>query len=460
MKNYLLFFLCLLLKYSLALGQQSRPNIIIINVDDMGYSDTGFTGSDFYETPHIDQLASMGMQFTNGYASAANCAPSRAGLMTGLWPQRHGIYTVGSSERGKSKDRKIIPTRNTITLDPAFQILPERFQSAGYTTCHAGKWHLSENPLDYGFDLNIGGGHNGHPKSYYPPYKNVAIEHGADEHLTKAVMRHTLQFIDTVANPFFINYSPYAVHTPITAVVDFEDKFRKKNAGKEHNNASYASMIYQLDQGIGQLISLLEQKDLLRQTIIVFTSDNGGLYGITRQKPLRAGKGSYYEGGIRVPMVISWEGKIEARSVNDSPVTNLDLFPTLLSLSGIKTEQEFDGTDLSQTLFKGGPMAERNLYWHFPVYLQAYNPDDNENRDPLFRTRPGSVIRQGKWKLHYYFEDKAIELFDLEHDIGEENDLSTKRADIKNALFTQLQEWWKATDAPLPDDPNPAYISK
>jgi len=205
------------------------PNILIINVDDMGWKDVGFMGSQYYETPNIDYLASQGMVFTNGYASASNCAPSRACLMTGQWTPRHGIYTVSPSTRGKSKNRKLIPIKNTRTLAAKHKILPKVLNENGYTTCHAGKWHLSDNPLEYGFDVNIGGGHNGLPKSYYPPYKNVTVEKGNAEYLTDLIVEKAINFMDTVQKPFYLNYAPYAVHTPIMPVDSIVPKYAKKS---------------------------------------------------------------------------------------------------------------------------------------------------------------------------------------------------------------------------------------
>jgi len=197
--------------------RKSQPNIILINIDDMGWRDVGFMGSQYYYTPNIDALADGGIVFTNAYASASNCAPSRACLMSGQWGPRHGIFTVGNSKRGKSKDRKLIPCKNTTTLPLEITTLAEALQNAGYNTCHAGKWHLGENPCDQGFDVNIGGTHAGHPRSYYSPYGNVPLDTSGGEYLTDLVMKLTLEFVNKERDaPFFINYAPYAVHTPIS----------------------------------------------------------------------------------------------------------------------------------------------------------------------------------------------------------------------------------------------------
>lgn len=435
-----------------------KPNIIIINVDDMGWRDVGFMGSEYYETPNIDQLSKSGMIFTNAYAASANCAPSRASLMTGKWAPRHGIYTVASSERGASKHRKLIPTKNITTLSKKHEIIPEILNQNGYITCHAGKWHLSENPLEYGFDLNIGGGHNGHPSSYYPPYNNVNIVGKNNQNLTDLIMEKTLKFMDTVSHPFFLNYAPYAVHTPITPINSLLEKYNQKPTWNGQNNPKYATMVENLDRNIGLLITTLKERGLFDNTLIVFTSDNGGLYGITNQHPLRAGKGSYYEGGIREPFFFVMKDKIKAKSKSDIPITNIDLFPTILEYAGIKNDQsKYDGINLSPILEKKVDELDRPLYWHFPIYLQAYNAHDNENRDSLFRTRPGSVIRYGNWKLHYYFENDEVELYNLAEDIGERNNLVKKEPEKTEELLNYLKKWWNETNAPIPRNINPAY---
>ncbi|WP_373395968.1 sulfatase-like hydrolase/transferase [Algoriphagus halophilus] len=260
---------------SLISAQQNQPNIILINIDDMGWRDVGFMGSDYYETPTIDSLAKAGMIFTQGYASAANCAPSRASMMTGLWSPRHGVYTVATSERGKSKDRKIIPTPNTTTISSKHELIPKSLRRAGYRTIHAGKWHLSDSPLDFGFDVNIGGGQNGHPSSYYPPYGNVELE-GDGSYLTDAIMAKTLEALSQTQSPFFLYYSPYAVHTPIQPVHSLVDKYQHKSSKIGQENADYASMVENLDRNIGLLFHNLKTNHQLENTLIIFVSDNGG----------------------------------------------------------------------------------------------------------------------------------------------------------------------------------------
>lgn len=460
MKFYILSLILLLtsIHVSAQNSVNNKPNIVLINVDDMGWMDVGFMGSKYYETPNINSLAAAGMVFTNGYAASANCAPSRASLMTGKWATRHGIYTVGSSERGKSKDRKIIPIKNKEVLGAQHKIIPKILSENGYVTCHAGKWHISENPLEYGFQYNIGGNHYGHPKSYYPPYKNVDVEAKKDQYLTDAIMENTLEFVERTEKPFFLYYAPYAVHTPINPVKSLLSKYQNKPAWNGQNNAKYATMVENLDRNIGLLIDKLKDKGVFKNTLIVFTSDNGGLYGITKQHPLRAGKGSYYEGGIREPFVFVMQQKIKPNTQSAVPITNLDIFPTVLKYAGIDNSMlQIDGDDLSSVLEGKAKTLNRPLFWHFPIYLQAYNKHDNENRDFLFRTRPGSVVRYGDWKLHYYFENNEVELYNLSTDIGERNNLATRMPEKTEEMQNLLKTWWGKTNAPIPTEQNPEY---
>ena len=424
----------------------------------MGWKDVGYMGSSYYETPNIDTLSKLGKVFLNGYAASANCVPSRASLMTGKWTTRHGMYTVNSSERGKSINRKLIPTKNTRVLNKEHTTLPTVLNENGYTTIHAGKWHISKNPLNYGFDINIGGANNGHPGSYFPPYKNIELEPGEKTQLTDAIMEKVIAQIAIVKQPFFLNYAPYAIHTPIQPIKSLLTKYEEKNASNGQNNAAYATMIENLDTNIGLLIATLKKENRFENTLLVFTSDNGGLYGITNQHPLRAGKGSYYEGGIREPFFFVWKNNIKANTKSTIPITNIDLFPTLLEVAGIdNTQHQLDGNSLLSVLIDKTQTLERPLFWHFPIYLQAYRKKNNENRDPLFRTRPGSVVRYGNWKLHYYFENNEIELYNLSNDIGEKNNIAEENKEKTAELLLLLKNWWKETNAPIPTQLNPDF---
>ncbi len=444
---------------------KTQPNIILINIDDMGWRDVGFMGSQFYETPNIDRLAKSGMVFTNGYASASNCAPSRACLMSGQWTPRHGIYTVNNSDRGQSRDRKLIPTDNTTVLADSFVTIPEILREAGYKNCHAGKWHLGKDPKTQGFDRNIGGTHAGSPNSYYPPYGNVPLKSSDDEYLTDLIMDYAIIFIrENKDSPFFLYYSPYAVHTPIHPVDSLFFRYVEKPSWMGQGHAGYASMIDNLDRNIGNMLRVLEEEGLTDNTMIIFTSDNGGHFGVTRQKPLRAGKGSYYEGGIREPFAISWKGKITPGQRSDIPVTHLDIYPTILEAAGLKgylrgrSSLPLDGISLMPHLTKNRSIEERPLFWHFPIYLQAYLTEGYETRDSLFRTRPGSVVRLGDWKLHHYFEDGGLELYNLKADTGERVNLVEANPEKAGELLQILDEWRTNTKAPVPAQLNPEFI--
>ena len=457
MKQLTIFLIALFFIACSAQKEQEQPNIILINIDDMGWRDVGFMGSEYYETPNIDALAADGMIFTNAYASAANCAPSRACMMSGQWSQRHGVYTVNNSDRGKSSTRKIIPTENTWYLDEGQYIIPEAFKDAGYKTCHAGKWHITKDPSLSGIDVNIGGCEAGNPGSYYPPYKRVPLEAPSkDYYLTNLVMDKTLDFLDSVQDePFFLYYSPYAVHTPIQPFKALMQKYENKPEWNGQNNAKYATMVENLDTQIGRMVANLEASGKLENTLILFISDNGGLYKVTKNWPLRAGKGAYYEGGIREPMFAYWPGKIKAGSKTDVPVTNLDFFPTLIEAAGISVpaNKQLDGHSILP-LFEGKKLEERPLFWHFPIYLEGGNM---ETQDPVFRTRPGSAIRFGDWKLIQYFENNDIELYKLKDDLSEKNNLVETHPEKAKELLGMLEKWRAETNAPVPTQLNPEF---
>ena len=458
MSKYLLIIVLTLVFSSCS---DKRPDILLINIDDMGWRDTGFMGSEYYETPVLDRLASDGIIFTQAYAAASNCAPSRACMMSGQWTPRHGIYTVGNSDRGKSNTRKLIPVENTTILPEDYYIIAEAFQDAGYRTCHAGKWHLNHDPTTQGFDLNIGGCEAGNPGSYYPPYKRVPLDApDSTYYLTNLIMDLTIDFVESLGkrDPFFLYYSPYAVHTPIQPVKDLVPKYLNKKSWNGQGNAKYASMIENLDTQIGRLIEALEQKGRLKNTFILFISDNGGVYNITKQWPLRAGKGSYYEGGIREPMFVVWPNRLTELKKTQMPVSNLDIYPTLLDVAGIQKPKDLilDGNSLLPFLEEGKELEERPLFWHFPIYLEGGN---RETQDPLFRTRPGSAISYGDWKLIEYFENGDLELYNLRDDISEKINLADSLPGKLEEMKKMLYDWRLITSAPVPEEYNPEYIT-
>ncbi len=443
---------------------QKKPNIVYINIDDLGWTDLACYGSNYYETPNIDRLVSMGLKFTDAYASASNCAPSRAGLLTGQYSPRHGIYTVNSSERGNANDRKLIPTANTVTLVDSVLTIAEALKRAGYITASMGKWHLGDDPKTQGFDINIGGNHSGHPKSYFSPYQNNNLTDGPiGEYLTDRLTDEAIGFLRNSKNKtFFLYMTYYTVHTPIQGKEGLINKYQKKQVSLQHKNATYAAMIEAMDMNVGRLVDTLEELKLTDNTLIVFTSDNGGLFTVSEQFPLKYGKGAYYEGGTRVPLIIRWDGKIKANSVSDVPVINLDFYPTLLEISNAsyKKNQIQDGISLTPILFDLGTIKERALYWHFPIYLEAQNGyNEYTGRDPYFRTRPGSTMRYGKWKLHQYFEDGTVELYNLDTDLSEQNNLAQINPEKTSELINMLEIWRTNTNAPIPDQLNPQYIN-
>ena len=464
----LLIACCLLCTVNSSKGEIKKtpvqPNIILINIDDLGWADVGYNGSIYYETPHIDRLHQKGISFQNAYAGASNSAPSRACLMTGLNTPRHGIYTVPPVERGKAEDRKLIPCENKKVLDDSVYLLPQALRSAGYQTCHVGKWHITADPLKSGMDVNIGGYEAGHPKSYFSPYQNANLPDGPEgEYLMDRLASEVVHYIDTVnrEKPFFLYYATYAVHTPLQAKSELIEKYKNKPATEAQNNPVYAAMVENMDASIGRVLDAVEKNGLSENTLIVFTSDNGGVYHISRQWPLRAGKGSFYEGGIREPFIIYMKGRYEGGVTRTEPVSQLDLYPTLVHLADADPVIMPDGEDLLPLLDEGKTdyLNDRALYWHFPAYLEAV-PGLNEGRDPLFRSRPVSVILSKGWKLIENYEDGFLELYDLKQEPSEKQNVADKYPDQTARLYERLNAWKKNTNAPIPNRLNPEYNPK
>ncbi|HCS51666.1 sulfatase [Rubinisphaera sp.] len=462
----LILLACLVLFTSIqlpSLDGGERPNILYINADDLGIQDVSYN-SNRYRTPNIDRLASEGMTFTQAYAPAANCAPSRSCCMTGQNTPRHGVYTVGNSDRGKSSQRKLIPIKNSVHIPQNQETIAEILQANGYKTIHLGKWHITRNPIEKGFDVNIGGNDSGSPTGgYFSPFKKGSMksynnQYPAGTHRVDIFADQAVKFLRKHRDdPFFMYMSYYSVHTGIEPVPEFVGKYKGKGV-----DAAYASMIEKMDQGIGKILSELDSLGLKDNTFVVFSSDNGGVQIISSQSPFRAGKGSYFEGGVRVPVVVRWPGKVEPGSINETPVTGLDFFPTFLDVAGIDSSEQkiLDGQSLVPLLTGKGQFAERKLYWHFPIYLQGYGnikkPEEGPH-DSDFRTRPGSVVRDGKWKLHEYFEDGRLELYDLEADIGEQYNLVESHPEITSRIHADLKQWRKSMNAPVPTKLNPDY---
>ena len=441
-----------------------KPNVVLIVADDLGWSDLSYMGSTYYETPNIDKLSKSGMTFYNGYASSANCAPSRASMLTGKYHPFHGIYTVKNSDRGNKKTRKIIPIKTKTKLELQYFILPEMLKSKGYSTGHFGKWHMGPKgyfPKQMGFDINIGGNEHGGPGSYFSPYKYPNMSNGPkDEYLTDRIGDEVVKFIEKNKENNFFAYVPFfSVHTPIQSKSDYEKKYRNKESNEYHNREDYAGMIQSLDENIGKILDKIEKLNLSKNTLIIFTSDNGGIRAISNQYPLRAGKGSYYEGGIKVPMIFSWPEKIKAGSTSNERISNIDFYPTIKSIIGYNETIDLDGENLTP-IFNSKALKKRELYFHFPIYLEPYNVHLDSGSDPLFRTRPGSVIIKDNWKLHHYYEDNNFELYNLENDISESKNLIDINKEKKAELLNNLDNWLKKNNAPIPNKLNPFYNQK
>lgn len=444
---------------TLSVQAASRPNIIYINADDLGVMDVGYNNSKF-RTPNIDRLKREGMTFTNGYAPAANCAPSRASVHSGLWGARTGIYTVGDSERGNAQYRRLIPIPNKEHLHSDVYTMAEALRDGGYRTIHLGKYHFGKDPLKDGFEVNIGGDGSGAPgiEGYFSPWEKGSMKKWSDSvppetHRVDVFVKEAIRFITEHRDEqMFIHFSPYLVHSPHQAVPEYVANYIDSDL-----NATYASMVEKLDEAIGRLLNAIEQNNLVENTLIVFCSDNGGIAAVHSQKPLRGGKGSYYEGGVREPMLMRWPGKIKPGSECGELVNSLDFYPTFMEVAGIKCTWDLDGVSLLPLMTGTGKWKSVPQFWHFPIYLQAYKEELDDGRDPLFRTRPGSAIRMGKWKLHEYFEDNALELYDLDADPGERNNLAkslpNKAAELHNLLMT----WRQRINAPVPTQLNPLY---
>lgn len=448
---------------------QSKPNIVFIMADDLGWNDLGYTGSDYHETPNIDYLASEGMIFTDAYSAAANSAPSRACFMSGMYTSRHGVFTVGSSARGNKKKRKLIPVENTEDLRADFITLGEALKAQGYTCGHIGKWHLGDDsdgtgPLSQGFDLNIAGCRAGTPYSYFYPYcskKKGACHPGLEqgkvgEYLTDRLSDEAVQFlIDSSkgGRPFFLYMAHHAVHVPLKAPANLTEKYLGKQRGKYHHNPVYAAMMESLDNSVGHICHTLDSLGIADNTIIIFTSDNGGSEPVTDNFMLRGGKGMPYEGGIRVPLIVKWPGHTKAGSKCDVAVNGIDFYPTLVRIAGRKAGQTLDGEDIS-CLFEGDDknFKSRDLFWHFPAYLEA-----NRKSGMNFRATPYSIVRSGEWKLIYFYETSEVELYNLKKDVMETQNVAEKYPRLANELEKKLKRWIADTDAFVPTEKNPDY---
>jgi arylsulfatase A-like enzyme len=440
----------------------ARPNFVFILADDLGYTDVGCYGSRYYETPHLDRLATQGVRFTDGYTCGPNCQPTRAALMSGQYGPRTGVYTVGHIDRFDWRSRPLRPADNVEKLAPEKVTLAEALRKAGYATGLFGKWHLGQDPahhpLQQGFDEAVVsmGKHfdfDTNPTTEYPPGAYLA-DFLTDKALD-FVRRHR-------ERPFFLCLHHFAVHSPHQAKTNLIERFRPKAAAGGHRSPVYAAMIASVDESVGRVLAALDEGHLATNTLVIFTSDNGGVGGyeregiqggsITDNAPLKGGKGMLYEGGIRVPYVFRWPGRIAPGRTCDAPINSVDLYPTLLELAGAKPEPGYplDGASYARLLTsdEAGP-TRGPLFWHFPGYLGAGGG--------TWRATPVGVIREGDWKLLEFFETGRRELYHLREDIGETHDRVSTRPEKAQELHTKLVGWRKAVNAPMPRVKTPEH---
>lgn len=451
-----------------------RPNLVLIFADDLGWKDVGYQGSDFMETPVLDRLAREGMVFTAGYAAAGNCAPSRACLLSGTYTPRHHVYAVGSTDRGLKPQHRLIPVPNKGGLAPENVTLADALKAAGYATGHFGKWHLAgkdgAKPGEQGFDAT------------FDSFGDGAVKEGSEGNQTgppadpKGVFtltRKACEFMEAnKGKPFFLYLAHHAIHTPLQGRPDTLEKFKAKEPGKQHTNPMYAACTYDLDASVGVLLKRLKELGLEENTLVVFTSDNGGTQQ-SSQEPLRGNKGSYYEGGVREPFIVRWPGVTTPGSKSGVPVINVDLFPTFLAAAGaeVPAGKTLDGESLLPLLRSESRLKRQSIFWHFPGYLDKPVIRGRElDVRTGFRSRPVSVINKGGWKLHLFHEEwvldggraklasnHAVELYDLNTDIGERKNLANANPTKRDELLDDLLAWHQSANALVPTTPNPAY---
>ncbi len=437
-----------------------RPNIVFILADDLGYTDLACFGSGYYETPNIDRLAAQGLKFTHGHTCGPNCQPTRAALMTGQYGPRTGIYTVGSTDRFDTGSRPMIPVPNVTQLDPAKVTVAESLKKAGYATAMFGKWHLGDDaqhhPSAQGFDeAVVSAGQHINFKT------TPAVEVPEGSYLADFLTDRAVGFIERHRKqPFFLYLPHFGVHAPYQAKQELVEQFRNKPAAGGHRNPTYAAMIRSVDDSVGRVVAKIEELGLSENTLILFSSDNGGVGGyaragvmknnpngdVTDNAPLRGGKGMLYEGGVRVAWIARWKGVIEPGKETSQPILSVDLHPTLLELAGAPApeNQPLDGISLVSHLKSSGqkPLPERDLFWHFPGYLGAGTNS--------WRTLPAGAIRHGNYKLLEFFEDGRLELYDVVNDVGQAQDLAAAKPDMVKELHDRLVAWRKAVNAPMP----------
>ena len=426
-----------------------RPNVLLILVDDLGCRDLAAEGHPYHATPNLDRLAVQSVRFTNAYTNAPNCAPTRASIVTGRYSPRHGVLTVNSSARGKKANRLVEPPPNKHVLDESETTIAEVLHANGYRTAFLGKWHVGKDPTTQGFDYNVGGGSIGHPKSYLSPYKNAALSDGPDgEYLIDRMGAEAERMIEQLDEdgtaPWFVMYCPYAVHTPIQAPKARVQEYLSAHPDLNRKQATYALMVERMDAAIGRAVDAVPE-----DTFVIFLSDNGGYGPITSHAPYRGSKGMLYDGGVRTPLYV--RGPNLNPTTISTPVISLDVFATILALAKVVSPPNDGVPLLSDAITARGP-----IFWHFPVYLEAYNrKSERDAREPArpWRTTPVGGMREGDWKLLEFFEDGGIELYNLEADPGERVNLASSEPDRAAAMLKALRTWQTNVEAPLPTAP-------
>ena len=442
-----------------------KPNVVFILADDLGWTDLSCQGSRYYETPNIDKLAAGGIRFTSGYTCGPNCQPTRAALMSGQYGPRTGIYTVGSIDRFDWQSRPLRPVDNAEHVPADRELLGAAIKRAGYATGMFGKWHLGNDnvnhPAKRGFDEAFVSAGRHFNFQTEPP-----IEHDEDVYLADFLTDHAVDFIQRhKSKPFFLYLPHFGVHSPHEAKEERIAHFRDKSpAGSRekggHYDPTYAAMIASVDESVGRVVATLKQLGLEKNTLVIFSSDNGGVGGyerwginggsITDNAPLHGGKGMLYEGGIRVPYIFNWPGVIPTGETCDEPINSVDLYPTLLEVTkAAGPPQKLDGQSYLAVLKSGGEQAlDRDaIYWHFPGYLGAGGD--------TWRTTPAGAMRAGDWKLHEFYEDGHVELYNLRDDVGETKNLAEAQPEKVTELKAKLAAWRKEVGAPMPTKNSP-----
>ena len=429
----------------------SKPNVLFILIDDMGWMDLGCQGNKNLHTPNIDNLAKEGMRFTDAYAPAPVCSPTRAAIITGQSPARLQITNhLPHQDRFTPKDSKLLPAKMLNHLSLESETLAERLKiDAHYATAFIGKWHLytgrdkKYNPLNQGFDINIGGCSYGGPPTFFDPYRiDFLPDRKEGEYLPYRLADEAIAFIseqNSKDKPFFVALWNYTVHWPMEAPDKLVEKYKNLPV-KGYRDHRYAAMIEAMDIAIGKVLKSLDDLNIAEETLVIFTSDNGPFGGVGDASPLRADKGHLYEGGIRVPLIVRWPGKVEAGVVEKTPVILTDFHPTILAATGLDLNSTIpnDGDNLIPLLEGKKEFKNRALYWHYPNF--AFHRDN----------RLGSAIREGDHKLLHFYDTDSIELYNLKKDISEKNDLSEKMPQLAQKLKGKLSSWLKESGALMP----------